>query len=175
MGRRLTPKGEGEMKGKGNDGRGDNQDRDLWQTEQGFWDLLNAQYAFRFDCCASEQNKKTQQFSGNFESVHSVNMGWMNPPFSKAMAMFKHFFNVVKSGVAIYRFDNPETKIWQEVIFPNASWVFIPSGRVSYTPFDITIRGGLTRFPSALIGLNVEPPKSIKGFVLTAQRIGDNL
>jgi hypothetical protein len=77
---------------------------------------------------------------------------------------------VVKKGVAIYRIDNPETKIWQEIIFPNASWIFIPSGRVSYTPFDITIRGGMTRFPSALIGLNVDIPREIKGIILTPQR-----
>ena len=155
------------MKNKGNDGSGDNQERDLWQTEQGFWEILNSQYRFDFDCCASEANKKTEQFSNDFRLIKSANVAWMNPPFSKAREMFEHFFKVVKSGVAIYRIDNPETKVWQEVIFPNATWIFIPSGRVSYTPFDITIRGGMTRFPSALIGLNVDYPKNIKGIILT--------
>jgi hypothetical protein len=92
----------------------------------------------------------------------------MNPPFSKALEMFRHFFKVVNKGVAIYRCDNFETKIWQDVIFSNASWVFIPKGRVSYTPFEVgNMRGGNgTRFPSALIGFNVEPPKNIEGKLL---------
>ena len=156
------------MKGRGHDGSGDNEERDLWSTPQSLWDTLNFQYNFEFDCCASILNTKTDKFSDNFETVEKVNfVSWMNPPFSKAKAMFEHFFKVVKNGVAIYRIDNPETKVWQEIIFPNASWIFIPSGRVSYTPYDIKIRGGMTRFPSALIGLNVEAPKLIKGVILT--------
>jgi len=155
------------MEKKGNDGKGDNPSRDLWQTEQGFWNRLNEQYNFGFDCCASKDNSKTGEFSDDFQSVKRVySTAWMNPPFSKARDMFEHFFKVVDSGVAIYRFDNAETKIWQEVIFPNASWIFIPKGRISYTPFDITIRGGMTRFPSALIGKGVPEIKDFEGIVL---------
>jgi len=156
------------MKGKGNDGKGSVPERDLWRTDQSFWDILNKQYSFKFDCCASLLDSKTKSFSSDFEKIKVVNtVAWMNPPFSKARRMFEHFFKVVKKGVAIYRIDNPETRIWQEIIFPNASWVFIPSGRVSYTPFDIDIRNGKgTRFPSALIGLNVDPVKNLKGVIL---------
>jgi hypothetical protein len=155
------------MKGKGNDGSGNNEDRDLWRTEQNFWNKLNEQYSFSFDCCANKENTKTDEFSDNFTSIEKVDgVAWMNPPFSKAREMFNHFFKVVKKGVAIYRFDNPETKVWQEEIFPNMLWIFVPKGRISYTPFDITIRGGLTRFPSALIGIGVDPPKGIDGVIL---------
>lgn len=84
---------------------------------------------------------------------------WMNPPFSKALEMFKHFFEIIPNGVAIYRCDNMETKVWQEVIFPNASWVFIPNKRIAYEGMD----GKGSRFPSALIGLNVEPVLGIEG------------
>ena len=162
------------MLNKGNDGKGDNIERDLWQTEQGFWGKLNSQYNFQFDCCSSASNRKTENYSDNFRLVKTVDKAWMNPPFSKAKEMFEHFFKVVKSGVAIYRIDNPETKIWQEVIFPNADWVFIPCGRVSYTPFGITIRGGMTRFPSALIGLNVENPKGLIGTILKLKKGASN-
>lgn len=157
------------MKGKGNDGKGNNEERDSWETESDFWNILNKQYNFEFDCCASRENRKTEMFSSNFESLTSIDVtAWMNPPFSKSKDMFLHFFKVVKMGVAIYRFDNAETSIWQDIIFPNCSWVFVPKGRISYTPFTFRRSNGKggTRFPSVLIGLGVEPPKNMKGIVL---------
>ena len=165
------------MKDKGNDGKGNNPERDLWETEQSFWDKLHKQYSFDFDCCASKKNRKVTNYSDDFEKRDSIyGTAWMNPPFSNARRMFEHFFKIVKRGVAIYRFDNPETKIWQEVIFPNATWVFIPKGRISYTPFDIDMRNGLgTRFPSALIGINVEPPKTLGGITLTPSQSEGNI
>ena len=78
------------------------------------------------------------------------------------MSMFKHFFKEVEKGVAIYRCDNMETKLWQEIILPNATWIFIPNGRISYEGME----GSGSRFPSALIGFNVEPPKGLKGITL---------
>ena len=160
---------------KGNNGTGNNESRDLWQTKQELFDMLDSQYNFTFDCCASKENKKCSKFSDDFLSINSDSLKeevcWMNPPFSKALEMFKHFFKVVEKGVAIYRCDNFETKIWQEVIFPNASWIFIPKGRVSYTPYDINMRGGKgTRFPSALIGFNVPEIKSFEGVTLKIRR-----
>ena len=159
------------MKNKGNDGSGNIPERDLWQTKQELFDLLNRQYQFTFDCCATSKDTKCMKFSSDFLNVTQNDLKneicWMNPPFSKAKIMFDHFFKVVKRGVAIYRIDNPETKIWQEVIFPNASWIFVPRGRISYTPFDVELRDGKgSRFPSALIGLNVEPFNGLDGVFL---------
>jgi len=76
--------------------------------------------------------------------------------------MFVHFFKVVKRGVAIYRCDNFETGLWQKIIFQNCDWVFIPNHRVCYEGLD----GNGARFPSALIGIGVEPPKYINGVLL---------
>jgi len=158
------------MKNKGNDGKGDVPERDMWKTSDELWNKLNKQYNFMFDCCASRENTKTTEFSGNFEDVKRVyGVAWMNPPFSNARRMFEHFFKVVDKGVAIYRIDNPETKIWQGVIFPNASWVFIPNRRVSYTLPDIT--SGMTRFPSALIGFNVPEVEGLNGVVLSLSKL----
>lgn len=158
------------MKNKGNDGTGNNESRDSWETSQELFDKLNNQYHFNFDCCATEDNAKCQKFSNDFLTLLPPFIldvtAWMNPPFSKAREMFEHFFKVIERGVAIYRCDNMETKVWQEVILKNADWIFIPKGRVSYSPFDITIRGGMTRFPSALIGIGVKPPKEIEGTIL---------
>jgi hypothetical protein len=156
------------MKNTGNNGIGNTAERDLWRTEQFFFDSLDKQYYFTFDCCANEDNNKCVNFSNDFLSIKNLenHICWINPPFTKAEVMFKHFFTIVKKGVGIYRCDNLETKTWQNIILKNADWVFIPKGRVSYTPFFETSKGRGCRFPSALIGIGVLPPESINGTIL---------
>ena len=152
------------MKDKGNDGKGNNPERDLWETKQELFNLLNKQYNFKFDCCALDSNKKCEMYSNNFKEVYADIWlpSWMNPPFSLAYEMFEHFFKVVHKGVAIYRCDNMETRVWQEIILKNADWVFIPKGRISYEGKE----GKGSRFPSALIGVGLEPPKELEGHIL---------
>ena len=148
---------------KANNGSGNNPDRDEWETPKELFGELNKQYKFKVDCCANEKNAKTTCYSNDFLSVVEHNfMCWMNPPFSKAKEMFEHFFKVVKQGVAIYRCDNLETKIWQDIILPNCDWIFIPRGRVVYEG----MKGNGSRFPSALIGVGVNPPKYLDGVCL---------
>jgi len=166
------------MKNKGNDGKGNNEERDLWETDQALWDTLNQQYQFTFDCCANQSNTKCKSYSSNFEETNFSDVTffgkqvfWMNPPFSKAKEMFKHFFKEAPSGVAIFRCDNMETKVWQEIILKNADWIHIPQGRIAYTPFSTKIRSGKgTRFPSALIGFKTQPPKNIEGTTLMVKK-----
>lgn len=157
------------MKGKGNDGKGNIPERDMWETKQELFERLNKQYNFEFDCCANEENSKCVSFSDDFEKWDVIlRVCWMNPPFSNSLKMFEHFFKVVKKGIAIFRCDNMETKVWQEVILKNADWIFIPKGRMPYTPFEVknTRNKNGTRFPSALIGIGVNPPKDFEGKVL---------
>lgn len=148
---------------KANNGKGNNPLRDGWKTPSELFKSLNIQYKFKFDCCATNENKLCFDFSDDFETANVVRkMAWMNPPFSIAWRMLDHFFKVVKQGVAIYRCDNFETGLWQKVIFPNCSWVFIPNKRISYEGLD----GDGARFPSALIGLNVGYPENLNGALL---------
>ena len=137
-------------------------DRDSWETPQKLWNELNKQYSFNIDCCANELNSKTKRYFINFSDSGHIGINficWMNPPFSKAYEMFKHFFKVVFKGVAIYRCDNIETKVWQEIIFKNANWIFIFDKRINYEGQEN--KGA--RFPSALIGFNVPVPKGLNG------------
>lgn len=152
---------------KGNDGTGNVVERDDWHTPQWLFDKLNKQYSFNVDCCASKKNAKCSMWHNDFlnKLINKVLVCWMNPPFSKAEAMFSHFFKVVKKGVCIYRCDNMETKIWQDIILKHATWIFIPKGRISYEGKE----GKGSRFPSALIGFNVEPPKDLDGYSLIVQ------
>jgi len=139
------------------------EDRDSWETPTEFWRMLNSQYHFDFDCCANAKNTKTLDYSEDFLKEDEIpRTAWMNPPFSKANEMFNHFFKVVKEGVAIYRCDNMETKVWQEQILPFASWIWIPRGRIAYEGQE----GNGARFPSAIIGFNVSKPVFSGGHIL---------
>jgi len=150
---------------KGNDGTGNTPERDTWETPQWLFDILNKQYEFTFDCCSNDNNSKCNVWTNDFISYDddfNTDMSWMNPPFSIADEMFKHFFKVITKGVAIYRCDNMETKLWQETILPYVDWVFIPKGRICYEGME----GKGSRFPSALIGIGVNPPTNLEGISL---------
>lgn len=145
---------------------GNIESRDDWETPNILWDKLDEQYNFQVDCCANKHNYKVNLHCEDFEITIKSNFiintnvltCWMNPPFSKAKKMFEHFFKVVSKGVAIYRCDNLETKIWQEIILRNADWIFIFDYRINYT--------GKKGTGSALIGIGVKPPKSLTGTTL---------
>jgi site-specific DNA-methyltransferase (adenine-specific) len=151
---------------KGNDGKGNVEIRDDWETPKLLFEVLNNTYNFTFDCCATKENRKCKYFAHDFlrTVICPEDFCWMNPPFSKAYKMFEHFFKTVSQGVAIYRCDNLETKIWQDIILEKADWIFFPKGRIKYEHNSRLSKGA--RFPSALIGIGVPPPKDIEGKLL---------
>ena len=153
---------------QGNNGTGNVIERDDWETPQWLFNKLNKQYGFTYDCCATKDNNKCIFYDDNFlkDDTMVLDTSWMNPPFSKALKMFEHFFKVVEKGVCIYRCDNLETVLWQDIILKNATWVFIPNGRINYEGK----KGKGSRFPSALIGYNVRPPMNIIGYTLIIKR-----
>lgn len=153
----------------GNDGTGNLAERDEWETPKWLFDQLEKNIWFNFDCCANENNKKCTRFSRDFLNLEQLNdkVCWMNPPFTKAEEMFKHFFKIVERGICIYRCDNMETKIWQDIILKNATWIFIPKGRISYEGME----GEGSRFPSALIGFNVDSPNYIDGITFLIKEV----
>ena len=58
----------GIKRSKGNDGTGNIEERDDWETPQWLFDILNAQYNFDFDCCADDKNTKCHAW-GDRKSV----------------------------------------------------------------------------------------------------------
>ncbi len=157
------------MKGKGNDGSGNIKDRDDWETPDWLFDNLNDQYNFTVDCCATKKNTKCNFYFSKIEKIKLLkkyDICWMNPPFSKVKLMFEHFFRICKKGVAIYRCDNLETRVWQDIILKNADWIFVPKGRISYQCNPNLRKGRGCRFPSTLIGKGVDPVKNIEGTIL---------
>ena len=155
---------------KANNGKGNVEARDNWRTPEGLFSDLNRLYYFDLDCCADFENAKCSKWSADFKNcyVDPSDVCWMNPPFSKAEEMFTLFFEKVYQGVAIYRCDNMETSIWQNIILANANWIYILKGRLNYEGHT----GKGARFPSALIGYGLPSSSilllsSINGTLLT--------
>lgn len=152
---------------EGNNGNGNNIERDDWETPQWLFNKLNEQYDFQFDCCSTPINSKCSVWCDDFLNSENPELtSWINPPFSKAKEMLTHFFKVAKKGIGIYRSDNFETRIWQDIIFKNADWIFIPKGRINYEYDQGKRKISGSRFPSALFGIGIEPPQNLDGVIL---------
>ena len=151
---------------KGNNGSGNNVSRDDWETPQWLFDILNKQYNFKLDCCATKENRKCPFFTDNFlkEPQNNV-MAWINPPFSKAKERIEHFLKTRGQGIGIYRCDNIETQIWS-LIFKEADWIFVFNKRICYEGHE----GKGARFGSALFGIGCLPPKELEGTILYSQK-----
>lgn len=137
---------------------------DNWRTPQELWDLLNSQYHFSIDLCASKNDAKTKKFLTNLskDSIPPGEIAWINPPFSKAKNLIPIPLDLDAAVVGIYRSDNTENALWQDHIFKKADWVFFLRGRVKYEdPFG-TRQSPM--FPSALWGKGVPPPEGLNGY-----------
>jgi len=140
---------------------------DLWRTPDSLWSILDAQYHFTIDLCASEKDKKTKLFTNNLEKFIQAGefsddmIAWINPPFSLARKLLPMATNLPFPVVGIYRSDNQESEVWQDHLFQEADWFFYLKGRVKYEdPFG-TRQSPM--FPSVLWGKDVPPPEGLYG------------
>lgn len=145
---------------------------DNWRTPDYLFKPLHTEYEFELDVAADHLNKKvpahfTEENSA-LDDYWGARRFFMNPPFSQALAFFYKLNLEVacnSTGVALYRCDNLETKVWQEAIFPYCDWIFILSPRVQYVHPEGKQKHGV-KFGSALIGYGVPPPTNLKGTLL---------
>ena len=60
---------------------------DEWETPQRLFDLLDAEFNFTLDVCATEENKKVKHFFSKEDNGLSQSWGentcWMNPPYGR--------------------------------------------------------------------------------------------
>jgi phage N-6-adenine-methyltransferase len=138
--------------------------KDDWRTPKWLWEILNAQYQFGVDCAATVGNTLCEEFIVEGQTMMPYaedKTVWVNPPFSNPWMMQNYWVKRLKK-VGIYRCDNLESRVWQQVILPNVDWVFIFSHRVNYEGHD----GKGSMFGSALFGAGVLPPQGLKGTLL---------
>jgi len=59
-----------------------------WETPQAFFDILNSEFGFTLDVCASEENAKCPRYNSREEPDKFKWTGevcWMNPPYGRAI------------------------------------------------------------------------------------------
>ena len=114
-------------------------EKHTWETPQDFFNKVNSIFNFTLDACAEcptakvpcyytkEQDALKQDWKG---------VVWCNPPYGREQIKFiskaleeqtKHNSTVVLLIPA-----RPDTKVWQDVIFPNASQVCFVRGRLRF-------------------------------------------
>lgn len=114
-------------------------DKHTWETPQDFFDKLNTVYSFTLDACAENETAKVSNyFTVEDDALTKDWKGvvWCNPPYGKEQVKFinkalseskKHNSTVVLLIPA-----RPDTKVWQDIIFPNASKICFVRGRLKF-------------------------------------------
>lgn len=114
-------------------------EKHTWETPQNFFDKLNNKYNFTLDACAEyETAKVSNYFTVEDDALTQDWKGvvWCNPPYGREQVKFinkalseskKH-----ESTIVLLIPARPDTKVWQDVIFPNASKICFVRGRLKF-------------------------------------------
>ena len=138
--------------GKLNEGLFSSKDQ-TWETPQCLFDNLNNVFKFTLDVCATPETSKcdvyfTPEIDGLSQDWNG-NVCWMNPPYGReqikwiSKAQKESLSNTTVVCLIPARTD---TRVWHDVIFPNARAVCFVRGRLKF--------GGSKSsapFPSAII------------------------
>ncbi|MGB4896923.1 MAG: DNA N-6-adenine-methyltransferase [Ignavibacteria bacterium] len=110
-----------------------------WETPQDFFDKINKIFNFTLDSCTEIETAKCEKFFTKEEDALVQDwkgVVWCNPPYGREQVKFvkkaldEH--NKYESTVVILIPARPDTKLWQDVIFPNASQVCFVRGRLRF-------------------------------------------
>lgn len=134
--------------------------KDDWATPQDFFEKLDRIYHFTLDPCATPENAKCPIFFS--KETDGLKQSWagqtvfMNPPYSRGNQekfIHKAYEESLKGALVVCLIPaRTDTKIWHEIIFPNAKIEFL-KGRLKFV-------GGKygAPFPSALVIFNPRDP-----------------
>lgn len=110
-----------------------------WRTPPRLFNALHQQFQFTVDAAASADNALLPTFwDAETDALHQDWSGhrvWCNPPYGRKQADFvrKAFEEWQTHAVttALLIPARPDTRIWQQLILPNATVTFLP-GRVRF-------------------------------------------
>lgn len=124
-----------------------------WETPQAFFDELNSMYGFTLDACAEWHTAKVDcYYTKEQDALNQDWKGvvWCNPPYGREQIKFikKALEEHKKHGSTIVLLipARPDTKVWQDDIFPNASQVCFVRGRLKFGGAEYN-----APFPCALV------------------------
>lgn len=124
-----------------------------WETPKELFDKLNEVFKFDLDVCAEAETTKCEKFfTPEIDGLSQEWDGtcWMNPPYGREQIKwikkaYKEFASNSVTTVCLVP-ARPDTKVWQEVIFPNAKAICFMKGRIKFSGSKDS-----APFPSALI------------------------
>ena len=107
-----------------------------WETPQDFFDVLDAEFGFTVDVCASYANAKCQQYWTKYDSamdrpwVSGVGeICWMNPPYDRNIWRWLHkAWMEAQHGatvVALIQGRSTDTKMWHDWVMRASEIRFI--------------------------------------------------
>lgn len=125
-----------------------------YSTPSDLFDWVNKRFNFTVDVCADKSNHKcskyyTEETNGLLQSWKNE-VAWCNPPYSKTKLWVLKGINEIKNNnceTAVYLIPaRVETKLWQEIIAPEASKIIFLKGRLKFSG-----NKNSAPFPSAIV------------------------
>lgn len=113
--------------------------KQTWETPQDFFEKVNDIFNFNLDACAETTTAKVEShFTIEDDALSQDWKGfvWCNPPYGREQIKFINKglgeYEKHKSTIVFLIPARPDTKIWQDVIFKNASQVCFIRGRLKF-------------------------------------------
>jgi phage N-6-adenine-methyltransferase len=121
-----------------------------WATPPEFFAKLNDEFHFTLDAAASRENALCADYLGQETNALERDwpgVVWCNPPYGLALPKFvrKGYEESLKGSTVVFLIPaRTDTKVWHDVIFPNAEIRFVPgrlkfSGHKNAAPFPCAV------------------------------------
>lgn len=145
-----------------------------WATPQTVIDWLEDRFQIKFDLDAAATNKTAKARRWFTEEDNALNQQWfghvfLNPPFGKGGKLQRLFIekcveqmNNTKS-ITVLIPARTDTKLFHEVIMPNAQSVHFVYGRINFIKTGNTVGHANATFPSMIV--RFRPKRTGKGHV----------
>lgn len=113
-------------------------DSDEWSTPQAFYDLLNAEFNFTLDPCATAENAKctaylTKKMDGLLCGWNANNTVFVNPPYGNIKAWVQKCYEEAQKGATVVLLipSRTDTRYWHKWIMRAAEVRFV-KGRFKF-------------------------------------------
>ncbi len=98
---------------------------------------------------------------------------WCNPPYGSEAAPFVERMVEHNRGV-LFVFARTETKLFQDLIFPNASGLLFLSGRVRFFTDELVLASDRANAPSVLVSFGAEDAQLLRDCGLSGKFVSLN-
>lgn len=126
-----------------------------WETPIDLFQKLDLAYSFDVDVCALPNTAKCEKYYtpvDNGLAQEWKGTCWMNPPYGREQKQWISKASESNCTTVCLIPARPDTKVWQDIIFPNATAICFIRGRLKF--------GGSkdsAPFPSALVVFGEKP------------------